>query len=319
VSLLEVDSLKVHYFTTRGEVHALDGVSFHLKDGEALGLVGESGCGKTTVAMAIMRLLAENARVLEGRILFRGQDLLTKDPEEMRRIRWKQISMVFQAAMNALNPVHRVGDQIVEAILTHDGAMTPEKARAKTAELYAMVGLDPARTRDYPHQYSGGMKQRAVIAMALACQPALIIADEPTTALDVMVSDQILGEMRRLQQEMGLSLLYISHDISVIARSCDRMGVMYAGQLVEFGPTDQVLEAPLHPYTQGLMRSYPKIAGPRERLEPIPGEPPNLLHPPGGCRFCPRCAREGQHCPSERPTWREYRKGHYALCHRIAS
>ena len=318
MSLLQVDSLKVHYLTARGEVHALDGVSFHLKDGEALGLVGESGCGKTTVAMAIIRLLAENARVLEGRILFRGEDLLTKDPEEMRRIRWKKISMIFQAAMNALNPVQRVGDQIMEAILTHDGAMTPDKALGKVAELYAMVGLDPARVRDYPHQYSGGMKQRAVIAMALACQPSLIIADEPTTALDVMVADQILSEMGRLQKEMGLSLLYISHDISVIARSCDCMGVMYAGQLVEFGPTDQVLQAPLHPYTQGLMRSYPKIEGPKERLEPIPGEPPNLLRPPGGCRFCPRCPGEGRDCPQGRPPWREYREGHFALCHRIA-
>lgn len=319
MSLLQVESLSVHYATLRGEVHALDHVTFGLKQGEALGLVGESGCGKTTVAMAIMRLLAENAKVLGGRILFRGEDLLVKSDEEMRRLRWKDISMVFQAAMNALNPVHRVGDQIAEAIMAHDGAVTLEQVQRRLGELCAMVGLDPARMRDYPHQYSGGMRQRAVIAMALACKPSLVIADEPTTALDVMVSDQILGEMRRLQLDMGLSILYISHDISVIARSCDRMGIMYAGQLVEFGPTDEVLEAPLHPYTRGLMSSYPKISGAKERLRPIPGEPPNLLRPPGGCRFCPRCPEGGEECLVERPQWTEYREGHFALCHRIAT
>ncbi len=319
MNLLRVDGLTVQYHTTRGVVHALDGVTFEVGQGDALGLVGESGCGKTTVAMAVLQLLAQNARVVEGRILFQGEDLLTKDPEAMRRFRWRRISMVFQAAMNALNPVHRVGDQVVEAILTHDNGITREQAQEKVSELYAMVGLDPARMRDYPHQYSGGMRQRAVIAMALSCNPSLIIADEPTTALDVMVADQILGEMRRLQKEMGLSLIYISHDISVIARSCDHMGVMYAGQLIEFGPTDAVLEAPLHPYTQGLMRSYPQITGERKRLEPIPGEPPNLLDPPGGCRFCPRCPGDHASCPTGRPRWREHRPGHFALCHRIAS
>jgi peptide/nickel transport system ATP-binding protein len=268
--------------------------------------------------MTIMRLLAPNARILDGRVLFEGEDLLIKDDEAMRRVRWKEISMIFQAAMNALNPVQRVGDQIVEAMLAHDGKMTPEKARNQVTELFSMVGIDPGRMKDFPHQYSGGMKQRAVIAMALACRPSLILADEPTTALDVVVQDQILGEMRALQKEMGLSLLYISHDISTIVRSCDRMGVMYAGQLLEWGPADQVLNAPLHPYTQGLMRSYPKITGPKERLRPIPGEPPNLLDPPGGCRFCPRCPDEGKGCPVERPTMREYREGHFALCHRIS-
>jgi peptide/nickel transport system ATP-binding protein len=319
VSLLQVESLSVHYSTQRGEVHALDDVSFRLEQGEALGLVGESGCGKTTVAMSIMRLLAENARILTGRILFRGEDLLAKADEEMRRLRWKEISMVFQAAMNALNPVHRVGDQIAEAIMAHDGAVTREEAQRRLEGLCAMVGLDPARMRDYPHQFSGGMRQRAVIAMALACRPSLVIADEPTTALDVMVSDQILGELRRLQLDMGLSILYISHDISVIARSCDRMGVMYAGQLVEFGPTDELLESPLHPYTKGLMRSYPRISGPKERLHPIPGEPPNLLRPPAGCRFCPRCPDAAEACPEQRPMWREYGGQHFALCHRIAT
>jgi peptide/nickel transport system ATP-binding protein len=314
---LVVEDLTVHYLTARGAVRALEKVFLELRSGEALGLVGESGCGKTTVAMAVLGLLAPNARVLGGKILLEGRDLLPLGPEEMRSIRWKKIAMVFQAAMNALNPVHRVGEQILEAIRIHDGQMTDQKAAQRLEELCAMVGLDPARMKDYPHQFSGGMRQRAVIAMALSCNPSILIADEPTTALDVMVADQILGQLRRLQVEMGLSILYISHDISVIARSCDRMGVMYAGQLVEFGPTDEVLQRPLHPYTQGLMRSYPQIQGPRKRLEPIPGEPPNLLDPPQGCRFCPRCPQNGRACPSERPQWIEYHKDHFALCHRI--
>jgi peptide/nickel transport system ATP-binding protein len=318
VSLLQVEGLTVHYLSARGEVHAVDEVSFKMQQGEALGLVGESGCGKTTVAMAIMQLLPPNATILGGRLIFRGNDLLTMNEEAMRHVRWKEISMIFQAAMNALNPVHRIGDQIIEAILTHDGDVSPERAQDRVDELFAMVGLDPARMRDYPHQYSGGMKQRAIIAMALACKPSLILADEPTTALDVVVQDQILGEMRALQKEMGLSLLYISHDISTIIRSCDQVGVMYAGQLVEFGPVDDVLASPLHPYTQGLMASYPKIKGPKERLCPIPGELPNLLDPPGGCRFCPRCPDGGEVCPHERPTMREYREGHLALCHRVS-
>lgn len=314
---LVVEDLTVHYLTARGAVRALERVFLELRSGEALGLVGESGCGKTTMAMAVLGLLAPNARVLGGSILLEGRDLLSLEAEELRSIRWKRIAMVFQAAMNALNPVHRVGEQILEAIRIHDGQITEQEALRRLEELCAMVGLDPARMKDYPHQFSGGMRQRAVIAMALSCRPSILIADEPTTALDVMVADQILGQLRRLQVEMGLSILYISHDISVIARSCDRMGVMYAGQLVEFGPTDEVLERPLHPYTQGLMRSYPQIQGPKKRLEPIPGEPPNLLDPPQGCRFCPRCPENGHMCPSERPQWREHHKDHFALCHRI--
>lgn len=319
MSLLEIQDLSVHYLTARGRVHALDRVTLGLNEAEAVGLVGESGCGKTTVAMAVMGLLSENAKVLGGRIMFESVDLLSLEHEAMRRVRWRRIAMVFQAAMNALNPVHRVGDQIMEAIRTHNGDMSREMAVRRVEELCAMVGLDPARMRDYPHQFSGGMRQRAIIAMALACSPSLLIADEPTTALDVMVADQILGQLRRLQIQMGLAVLYISHDISVIARSCDRMGVMYAGQLVELGPTEDVLESPLHPYTRGLMRSYPRLTGPRSRLDPIPGEPPNLLEPPMGCRFCPRCAEAGAVCPVQRPPWRQERSGHWVMCHRVSS
>lgn len=316
MNLLEVRSLTVHYLTSRGSVHALDRVSIEVKSGEAVGIVGESGCGKTTVAMTIMGLLPSNARIIGGQILLEGMDLLSLDAESLRKVRWKRIAMVFQAAMNALNPVHRVGDQILEAIKTHDGEISEQRAKTKLEELCAMVGLDPSRMSDYPHQFSGGMRQRAVIAMALSCNPSMLIADEPTTALDVVVADQILGQMRRLQLEMGLSILYISHDISVIARSCDRMGVMYAGQLVELGITDEVLDRPFHPYTQGLMRSYPKIHGPKERLQPIAGEPPNLLEPPSGCRFCPRCPERGEACPVEGPPWIEVTEGHWVLCHR---
>lgn len=319
MNVLELKDLTVQYLTSRGKVHAVERVSWTLKQSEALGIVGESGCGKTTVAMAIMGLLPSNARVVEGKILFEGKDLLTLDSEEMRSIRWKRIAMVFQAAMNALNPVHRVGDQILEAITAHDGDISEAEAKKRLDELCAMVGLDPRRMRDYPHQFSGGMRQRAVIAMALACGPSMLIADEPTTALDVMVADQILGQLRRLQVEMGLSILYISHDISVIARSCDTMGVMYAGQLVELGETDEILDNPLHPYTMGLMRSYPKLRGPKVRLEPIPGEPPNLMNPPSGCRFCPRCPERGESCPTERPPWTEAKEGHWVLCHKEGS
>jgi len=316
VNVLEVKDLTVQYLTSRGRVHAVEGISWELRQAEALGIVGESGCGKTTVAMAIMGLLPSNAQVVEGKILLEGRDLLLLDAEEMRTIRWKRIAMVFQAAMNALNPVHRVGDQILEAMMAHDGELSEKEAQRRLEELCAMVGLNPRRMKDYPHQFSGGMRQRAVIAMALACNPTMLIADEPTTALDVMVADQILGQLRRLQLEMGLAILYISHDISVIARSCDRMGVMYAGQMVELGDTDEILDRPLHPYTRGLMRSYPKLRGPKTKLEPIPGEPPNLMDPPPGCRFCPRCPDKGASCPTERPPWIQAKEGHWVLCHK---
>jgi len=316
VNVLEVKDLTVQYLTSRGRVHAVERISWELRQAEALGIVGESGCGKTTVAMAIMGLLPSNAEVVEGKILLEGRDLLLLDPEEMRTIRWKKIAMVFQAAMNALNPVHRVGDQILEAMIAHDGELSEKEVQRRLEELCAMVGLDPRRMKDYPHQFSGGMRQRAVIAMALACRPTMLIADEPTTALDVMVADQILGQLRRLQVEMGLAILYISHDISVIARSCDRMGVMYAGQLVELGETDDILDHPLHPYTRGLMKSYPKLRGPKTKLEPIPGEPPNLMDPPPGCRFCPRCPDKGASCPTERPPWIQAMEGHWVLCHK---
>ncbi len=313
MSLLDVQGLTVHYFTKTGEVHALERINLRLDQGKAFGLVGESGCGKTTAAMALMRLLAPNAKILEGKILFQGEDLLLKDEEEMRRIRWGKIAMIFQAAMNALNPVKRVGDQIREAIELHSD-LGREESDNRVQELYEMVGLDPSRRNDYPHQYSGGMKQRAIIAMAMACHPALIIADEPTTALDVIVQDQILTEICQLQRELNMAMLYISHDISIITRTCDSMGIMYAGQLVEYGPTDELLENPIHPYTQGLLSSYPTVEGEKKRLVPIPGEPPNLLYPNQGCRFSLRCPSCKGGCSFEHQELLEAAPGHFVLC-----
>jgi peptide/nickel transport system ATP-binding protein len=290
-------------------------VSFTLEKGRSLGFVGESGCGKTTLGMALMGLLPENGSVRQGRILFDGEDLLEKSEPEMREVRWKRIAMIFQAAMNALNPVRRIDDQIVEAITTHDPAVTKEKAIERVKELFQLVGIPRERMRDYPHQYSGGMKQRAIIAMALACQPKLIIADEPTTALDVIVQDQILKETKLLQDEFHISIIFISHDIAIVAEVCDDIGIMYAGQLVEYGAKEEVFFSPRHPYTQALLASYPTLSGAQQDLRPIPGETPNLIEPPSGCRFRGRCSDCGEACRKEIPDWVEIKPNHKVLCY----
>ena len=316
MKIIEVENLVMYYQTLKGYVRAVDNVSFEVEKGEAMGLVGESGCGKTTIGMSILQLLPENAQVQGGKILFRGEDLLQFSKAEMRAIRWKGISMIFQAAMNALNPVHRIEDQIIEAIRTHEN-IPKQDARERVASLYKLVGLDPDRTRDYPHEYSGGMKQRAVIAMALACNPDLIIADEPTTALDVIVQDQIISEIKKLQQKLHMTMIYISHDISVIAESCERIAVMYAGILAEYANAVDLFRNPMHPYTQALMNSFPSIVGPKRRLVPVPGEPPNLLNPPTGCRFYPRCPLAMEICKREVPSFTEYDNKHWAACHAL--
>jgi peptide/nickel transport system ATP-binding protein len=316
VNLLEIRGLTLHYQTTKGMVQAVDKVSFSLDRGESIGLVGESGCGKSSVAMSIMKLMPSNAVIIGGEILFKGDDLLRKDDEEIRRIRWKEISMVFQAAMNALNPVIRVGDQIIEAIQTHNEVSEAE-AWERVKELYNLVGLDPGRGRSYPHEYSGGMKQRAIIAMSLACSPDLIIADEPTTALDVIMQDQIIQEIVAIQGRLDTAMIYISHDISVIAETCGKTGVMYAGKIVEYADTDSLFYDTLHPYTKALLSSYPSIRGEIKRLNPIPGEPPNLLNPPGGCRFCPRCPEREGICESQDPEYLEAKEGHFVACHLV--
>jgi len=314
-TLLEVDGLVMHYTTEKGDVSAIEDVSFILHEGEALGLVGESGCGKTSVAMALLQLASENAVYKAGKIVLDGTNLLGLSPEEMRKRRWKDISMVFQGAMNAWNPVYRVGDQIREALDMH---FRPRLSEAESTErigkLFELVGLSPAMEKRYPHEFSGGMRQRAIIAMALSCDPKIIIADEPTTALDVIVQDQILQELKKIQRDLGMSIIYISHDIAVIAEVTDTIGVMYAGKIVEFGATKDVFARPKHPYAFLLLSSTPSVTGPRRKLAPLEGEPPDLLNPPSGCRFHPRCPWVTDQCVNEEPRMSHIEGEHQVAC-----
>lgn len=312
--ILKVDNLTMHYTTRAGEVSAVDGVSFTLTKGESLGLVGESGCGKTSVALSLLKLLPDNALIKEGHIYFDGVDLVPLSEDAMRSYRWRRISMIFQAAMNSLNPVYKVGDQIIEAMEAHLPDFSYDTARDKVAELFRLVGLEPALMDQYPHEYSGGMRQRAVIAMALACNPDIVIADEPTTALDVIVQDRILKELRAIQERLHMAMIYISHDIAVIAEVSDSVGVMYAGRLVEKAPVEEIFHHPIHPYTAGLMLAFPSIIGPRRQLAMLPGEPPDLLNPPPGCRFHPRCSYATSICREQVPEFKNYGNDHYAAC-----
>lgn len=314
MKILEVNNLRMYFSTKKGDVKAVEGVSLEIGKGESVGLVGESGCGKTSIGISILKLLPDNGRILEGEILFKEEDLVPKSEDEMRSVRWSGISMIFQAAMNALNPVYKVGDQIVEAIMLHED-VSKEEAWERVARLYELVGMSPERAENYPHEYSGGMKQRAIIAMALACDPDMIIADEPTTALDVIVQDSIIKEIKKIQANLNMTMLYISHDISVIAETCERIAVMYAGNVVEYADSVTLFASPLHPYTNGLLSSFPSIKGPLKKLIPIPGEPPNLLNPPTGCRFHTRCPYAQRLCKEEVPSFKEYHERHYAACH----
>jgi peptide/nickel transport system ATP-binding protein len=317
MALLEVRDLKMYYRTLRGHVRAVDSVSFDIERGKALGIAGESGCGKSSMATAVLRLLPTNGEYHGGTIMMDGEDILHMPEEAFRQnVRWSKISMVFQGAMNALNPVHRVGEQIVEAILQHE-EMSREKAVERAESLLDLVGINPKRFGEYPHEFSGGMKQRAVIAMSLACHPSLIIADEPTTALDVMVQAQILKAMAELRSELNLSMMLITHDLSVIAQTCDSIAVMYAGKIVEYGSVYDVYGTPVHPYAAGLVRSFPNIHAERSAVRSLPGFPPNLLAPPSGCRFHPRCPLADEECMKEEPVLREVAKtGHMAACHK---
>ncbi len=298
--VLVVDDLKMHYMTRAGVVRAVDGVSFSVGRGQSLGLVGESGCGKSSIAMTLLKLLPDNAELVSGSISLNGVDLVPLGEEEMREHRWDRISMVFQAAMNSLDPVYRVGDQIIEALEAHS-ATAHREGMERVRELFDLVSLDPSFIMRYPHEYSGGMRQRAIIAMALACEPDLIVADEPTTALDVIVQDRILREMKDIQRSLDMSMIYISHDMAVIAEVCDTVAVMYAGKLVESGPTTEVYARPIHPYTRALMSAFPSVRGDKHDLTTLTGEPPNLLEPPGGCSFNPRCAYATDECRTSTP------------------
>jgi peptide/nickel transport system ATP-binding protein len=292
----------------------VDDVSFYVERGESVGLVGESGCGKTSIAISLLKLLPDNAEILSGQILLDGVDLVPLSEDEIRRFRWRRISMVFQAAMNALNPVYTVEEQIIEAMQQHMPHLSDEEMRERVDQLFELVGLDPAFKNQYPHQYSGGMRQRAVIAMALSCEPDLIIADEPTTALDVIVQDQLLKRIREIQEQLNMAMIYISHDIAVIAEVSDRVGVMYAGHLVEMASTETIFHHPVHPYTMGLMSAFPSIVGPKRELTTLPGEPPDLLNPPPGCRFHPRCHYATSICREKTPEFVEYEEDHYVAC-----
>ncbi len=301
MSLLSVRDLTVTYHTQAGPVPAVRGVSLDIDKGEVLGLAGESGCGKTTVINAVLRLLPPKTNVT-GMILLNGEDVLEMKPGRMRAVRWSSMSVVFQGAMHALNPVQRIGDQLAEAITIHSQAGEKE-AMTRAGMLLEQVGLPGHRLRDYPHELSGGQKQRVMIAMALACGPDLVIADEPTTALDVMIQAQVLKLLKDLQRELGLAMLFITHDLSVLVEVCDRLAIMYAGKLVEEGPSVDVFRHPAHPYTEALSGAFPQIGDLRFRMAPsgLPGDPPFPGNVPSGCSFHPRCPLAFDECPQVDP------------------
>jgi peptide/nickel transport system ATP-binding protein len=318
MNLLEVNNLSIGYRTGNGIFTAVDSVSFSLDRGKSLGFVGESGCGKTTIGMALLDILPENAAVLGGEVLFEGQDLTKLNPDAMRNIRWKKIAMIFQAAMNALNPVQRVNEQIAEALLTHDAGLSRPEALEQVQKLFDIVGIPLKRMGDYPHQYSGGMKQRAIIAMALACRPALIIADEPTTALDVIVQDQILKAIRGLQEEMNIAMIFISHDIAVVADVCHHIAVMFDGRIVEYGRREEVFEHPAHPYTKILLASHLSLMGstPPPSDLVISDDGIAAAIESNGCSFCPRCPRQEPSCRIDGQEWVGLTPTHSVLCRR---
>lgn len=315
MALLEIKDLVIWFKSRAGNVHAVDGVNLALEEGKVLGIAGESGCGKTTTALSIPKLLPKNAQILQGEILFEGKNILSFSEEEIGKIRWSQISVVFQGSMNALNPVKKIGEQILEPILFHDPGISREKAKQRVGELLERVGISAHRSDNYPHEFSGGMRQRAMIAMALACNPKLIIADEPVTALDVMIQAQILLLLKELSDQFGLSMILISHDLSVIAETCDSVAIMYAGKVVEYGSVESIFENPGHPYTQDLIKAFPNIHGSREFVAGIPGRPPDLLHPPNGCRFYARCQKRQQICLNSEPQMRLTGRGSSVACH----
>jgi peptide/nickel transport system ATP-binding protein len=318
MALLDVRNLSVDYMTDEGTaLHAVENVSFRVEEGHSLGIVGESGCGKTTVMMALLRLLPEEGRIVRGQVLFGGRDLLQCSEAEMRQVRWRDISMVFQGAMNALNPVRTVESQIVEALRLHTTVEHSRAACERVGELLAMVGIPPQRGRQYPHQYSGGMRQRAVIAMALACNPRVLIADEPTTALDVMIQAQILELLEGLQANLNLSLIMVTHDLGMVAETCDDVLVMYGGMVAEYASSDAIFNNPRHPYTQRLMEAFPDVEEPGSTLASIPGNPPRLDDLPPGCRFEPRCQCQWREaiCAQQWPPLVEIEPGHCVACH----
>ncbi len=312
--VLEVEHLKTYYYTYKGIVKAVDDVSFKLKEGESLGIAGESGCGKSTLAYSLLKLVPPPGRIAGGRIIIDGVDITKMSEAEVRsKVRWKKISMIFQGAMNALNPVYTVGYQLAEPLIYHKG-YSKKEAIEEAKKYLQLVGLSPDIVNRYPHELSGGMKQRVVIAMALILEPKIVIADEPTTALDVVVQAQILNLLKKLQKELGISIILITHDLSIIAELADKVAIMYAGKIVEFGPLEKVFLEPQHPYTQALLRSIPRLRGEKSKLEWIPGTPPDLRNPPPGCRFAPRCKFAMDICRREPPPEIQLAPDHRVLC-----
>jgi peptide/nickel transport system ATP-binding protein len=319
MALLDISNLRVSFATAQGEAVAVDGVTLNIDAGETVGLVGESGCGKTVTALSILRLLPPSAAIIGGQILFEGRDLLTLPENGIRAVRGKDIAMIFQEPMSSLNPVFTVGDQIAESIRAHEDAGRA-KARRRTIELLKLVEIADAARRvdEYPHQLSGGMRQRVMIAMALACEPKLLIADEPTTALDVTIQAQILELLGGLQRRLGMALLLVTHDLGVVAQQAVRAAVMYAGRIIEHAPVRAIFARPLHPYTRGLLRSIPGTGLSRaHRLETIPGRVPDPLQLPSGCRFRDRCDRAIDDCADIDPQLEEVEAGHQAACIRV--
>jgi len=312
--VLEVKNLKMYYFTPRGVVKAVDDISFTLKKGEVMGLAGESGCGKSSLGFTLLGMPTPPGKIVSGSIKIDGREIVGLPEEILRKeIRWQKISMIFQGAMNALNPVYTVGYQMTEPLRYHKG-MEMEEALEIAQKYLELVGLPPEIVHRYPHELSGGMKQRVIIATALLMEPSVVIADEPTTALDVVVQAQIINLMKRLKKKLGLSMIFITHDLSILAEISDKVAIMYAGKIVEIGDSEKIYYEPAHPYTQKLLAAIPRLHEDVEKLEFIPGQPPNLINPPKGCRFHPRCPYATQTCMEKEPELVEIEPNHKAAC-----
>ncbi|GAA0330805.1 ABC transporter ATP-binding protein [Bacillus carboniphilus] len=312
-TVLSVEKLSTYFKTDKGIAKAVEDVSFTVNEGEMLGLIGESGCGKTTVAQSILRLIEYPGKVVKGSVHLNGKDLLKASNSELSKLRWKDISVIPQSAMNALNPIYTIGDQIIEAILLHED-VTKKEAIKRTKNLLEMVGIDGDRWKSYPHEFSGGMKQRVAIAMALACNPKVIISDESTTGLDVLTQAQVIALLKDLQRKMNLAVIIISHDLPMVTAICDRIAIMYAGKIVEWANTDQILKDARHPYAKALLNATPDLSDIGRKVQSIPGSVPNLVNPPKGCRFHSRCPYVMESCSQIVPELLEVSPGHYTAC-----
>ncbi|WP_045519383.1 ABC transporter ATP-binding protein [Neobacillus niacini] len=312
-TVLSVENLSTFFKTDKGIAKAVENVSFSVDEGEMLGLIGESGCGKTTVAQSILRLIEYPGKVVAGSVYLNGKNLLKATDSDLTGLRWREISVIPQSAMNALNPVYTVGDQIIEAILLHDN-VNKKEAVERTKKLLELVGIDGERWKSYPHEFSGGMKQRVAIAMALACNPKLVISDESTTGLDVLTQAQVISLIKNLQKKMNLSVILISHDLPMVTSICDRIAIMYAGNLVEWASTEEILKNAEHPYSKALLNATPDLSNPEREVTSIPGSVPNLVNIPTCCRFHTRCPYAFDRCRQETPEFKEIKPGHYVAC-----